>query len=129
MNMKTMNYERKVGNLFAILGNPFRIKIVVSIGLGEACVCHLESVLEKRQAYISQHLMALRDAGILETRREGKFVFYRLSNPQILDVIEKAGLAAGIDEKDLSLHGYPIRDKDCICPHCTGDSINKNTGI
>ena len=116
--MKNSDFEIKASNLLAVLGNPFRIKIIMTIGGGEACVCHLETALNRRQAYTSQHLMALRDGGILETRREGKYIFYRLSNPQIFNLIREAGLLSGVDGKDLPELQLPLQVRKCVCPHC-----------
>ncbi len=82
--MNTNTFEHKSGNILAVLGNPFRVRLVLALWAQEACVCHLEVLLKKRQAYISQHLMALREANLLETRRDGKFVYYRLANPAIV---------------------------------------------
>ena len=74
MNMINKTTEIQIAEYLKVLGSPFRIQILFSIGSGEACVCHLEAILEKRQAYISQHLMVMRDAGILDTRRDGKYI-------------------------------------------------------
>lgn len=46
----------------------------MAIGSSEACVCHLEAMPGYRQAVISQHLKALREAGVLGTRRGGKYI-------------------------------------------------------
>ncbi len=61
-----------------------RVAILLAIGQGEACVCHLEATLGWQQAYISQHLMALRKAGILEDRREGREVRQITTSQEIL---------------------------------------------
>ena len=55
---------------------------------GEQCVCHLEAVLGCRQAYISQHLMVLREAGLVEDRRDGARIFYRVIKPEVFDLVE-----------------------------------------
>jgi len=123
--MKNTNYFRKTASYFAVLGNPVRIRILAAIGSGEVCVCHLEAVLKKRQAYISQHLMALRDQGILETRREGKYVFYRISDLQILAFIKEAGLLAGLKEADIPEMWLPPHAENCVCPHCADALIEK----
>jgi ArsR family transcriptional regulator len=68
--------EEKISLLLHTLGQPVRIRILLAISDDEACVCHLETMLGLRQAYISQHLMAMRNAGILTTRRDGRFIFY-----------------------------------------------------
>ena len=115
--MKTA-YERKTAKLLSVLGNPIRLKILLAIGPGEACVCHLEAVLKKRQAYISQHLMVLRDGGILETRRDGKFIFYRVSDEKIFTLIETAAGLAGISAEDLRKYAEPVTHAKCDCPSC-----------
>ena len=95
-----------------------RIAILLAIGQGEACVCHLESALGWRQAYISQHLMALRKADILEVRRDGRYVFYHLKNESYLDLItasaEVCGLSKEIVFELINTQIYPA----CECPHC-----------
>lgn len=53
-----------IADLFRLLGQPVRLRILLAIGTGEACVCHLEAHLGLRQALISQYLMVLRDAGL-----------------------------------------------------------------
>ena len=57
----------KVSDLLQVISPEPRLQILLEIGEGEACVCHLEASLGYRQAYISQHLMALREAGFLNT--------------------------------------------------------------
>lgn len=126
--MKKPDYYKQAASFLAVLGNPIRVRIISAIGSGEVCVCHLEAVLKKRQAYISQHLMVLRDQGILETRREGKYIFYRLSNLKILDFIKEAGLLAGVKEEDIQKLQYPAHVENCMCPHCTGELKEKEKG-
>lgn len=118
LNMKITNFEKRVSKLLAVMGNPFRLAILLEIGNGEACVCHLEAALNQRQAYISQHLMALRDAGILKTRREGKYIYYHLSSPKILDLIQQAATVAGIKADRFPVSTEPAVLKKCDCPHC-----------
>ena len=97
---------------------PQRIAILFAIGHGEACVCHLETVLGWRQAYISQHLMALRKADILQDRREGRYVFYRLKNADFLNLIISAAALSGLSPESVSTlvnrQTYPA----CECPQC-----------
>jgi len=100
------------------IASPQRVAILLTIGHGEACVCHLEAALGWRQAYISQHLMALRKADILTDRREGRYVFYRLKNASLLDLISAAALLSGLSAESVSslikTQTYPA----CACPHC-----------
>lgn len=100
--------------LFKLLGHPARLAILGVLREGEACVCHLEAVLGFRQAYISQHLMALREAGVVRDRREGANVFYRLGQPAVLEVVE-AGLRLQGDKPPLAPRAAV---PDCPCPKC-----------
>ena len=118
MNILNRKNRRLISKLLDSLSKPARIQILLAIGGGEACVCHLEAALGYRQAYISQHLMALREAGILETRREGRFVFYRLADMRILDLIRKAGAIAGVPDEDIDSAAGLERITECSCPSC-----------
>ena len=116
MNMQL--FEKKASNILSVLGNPFRIKLALALGKQEACVCHLETLLKKRQAYISQHLMAMRKAGLLNTRREGKFIYYRLSTSAVIDLIRDAAAIAGINPDKLPDLENKGTLEQCFCPHC-----------
>ncbi len=87
----------KVSDLLQAIGSEPRLEILFAIGSGEACVCHLEAALGYRQAYISQHLMGLREAGLLNTRRDGKYVYYRLEKPEIMEMVELVARLADYD--------------------------------
>ena len=115
-------FEKKASEILSVVGNPFRIRILLEIGNGEVCVCHLEKILKKRQAYISQHLMALRSAGLLTTRREGKYIFYRLANREIINLIRDAGLISGLNQNQLPQLKHPRFVKNCICPSCENNN-------
>jgi ArsR family transcriptional regulator len=122
MNMKTLSFSQVSEQIAAPLetiASPQRIAILLAIGQGEACVCHLESALGWRQAYISQHLMALRKADILEDRREGRYVYYQLKNTAYLDLIMACGELCGLSKEVVfelvNTQTYPA----CECPHCS----------
>ena len=110
---------KKTADLLHALGQPARLRILLTIGEHEACVCHLESLLGYRQAYISQHLMALREAGILHSRREGRFIFYRLQEPALLELIRQAW---EITTPSVPFPGLQNDAKlACACPNCETD--------
>lgn len=110
-----MNIE-KISALMHVLSPEPRLAIIMAIGKGETCVCHLESALGFRQAYISQQLMALREAGLLRTRREGKFVLYSLEKPEVLEMVQLAARLAG-DEPSL-IDTSSIMQAPCGCARC-----------
>ena len=86
----------------------------------------MEVLLKKRQAYISQHLMALRKVGLLDTRRDGKFVYYKLSDQRVIDLVKDAALISGVDKEDIpEIKKRRIIDK-CVCPHC-GENVHQTS--
>jgi len=102
----------------SIIASPQRIAILLLIGRGEACVCHLEASLGWRQAYISQHLMALRKADILQDRREGRYIFYSLKDASILDLIIASVALSGLNaETVIALINTQV-NPSCECPQC-----------
>jgi ArsR family transcriptional regulator len=111
--------SEKIAAPLNAIASPQRIAILLAIGKGEACVCHLETALGWRQAYISQHLMALRKADILQDRRAGRYVYYRLKTASYLDLIldsaKLSGLSAQTVSAIINTETYP----SCECPHCT----------
>ena len=73
-NKKNIDYQSKV---FALLGSEVRFRIVyLLLNNKELCVCDSCDILEMNQSPISQHLRKLKDAGILENKREKLAIFY-----------------------------------------------------
>lgn len=68
--------------LFKALADPTRLRILVLLAEKELCVCHLEWALGMSQAKVSRHLNVLRNAGLVQYRREGLWVFYSLAKPK-----------------------------------------------
>lgn len=122
--MKIQKPIDQISELFKALYQPARIEILLAIGTGEACVCHLEARLKMRQAYISQQLMALRQAGILDTRRDGRFIFYSLSSPATLNLVFQAAEALGISAGMLTPADESQAAAGCACPHCEPAILN-----
>jgi len=66
---------------FKALGDPVRLRLFYLLSLkDELCVCHLTEALELPQSTVSRHLGVLRHAGLVQTRREGKWMHYRLAS-------------------------------------------------
>jgi len=71
-----------VSRLFKALGDETRLRMVALLSHGELCVCHLQEALGLSQPNVSRHLAVLRAAGIVEDRRDGKWIHYRLLRQQ-----------------------------------------------
>lgn len=81
------NYQEQA-QLFHVFSHPARLQILDILRRGEECVCHIQAMLGQRQAYVSQQLMVLRQAGLVTDRQEGKNVFYRLHEPAVDRLLE-----------------------------------------
>jgi len=68
--------------LFAALADPTRLRLLNLMNGREVCVCYFVEILEQGQPKISRHLAYLRRAGIVEARREGKWMHYRIERPR-----------------------------------------------
>ncbi len=66
----------------AALGDPGRARLVAACLDGERCVCQLVGLLGLSPATVSKHLNLLRGAGLVESRKAGRWVYYRLSEPE-----------------------------------------------
>lgn len=69
------------------LANPDRLMLLCSLVDTERCVSELEMLTGIRQPSLSQQLGILRDEGLAQTRREGKFIYYRAAPGPALDVL------------------------------------------
>ncbi len=67
---------------FAALADRTRLRLINLIGDDEICVCFFVEVIKTNQPKISRHLAYLRRAGIVEARREGKWMHYRVVEPK-----------------------------------------------
>lgn len=103
--------------ILRLLGQPFRLQMLLVIGGDEVCVCHLKALLGLRQAAISQHLMGLRRAGLVLARRDGRFVYYRLANPDLMSLVLRTAELCGMDSADL-LAIYSKTVPGCHCSRC-----------
>jgi len=73
--------------LMKVLANQDRLLLLCQISQGEKCVSDLEEALDIRQPTLSQQLTVLRDEGLVKTRREGKYIYYSIDDPAVMDVL------------------------------------------
>jgi len=74
--------------LMKTLSNPDRLLLLCQITTGERCVSELEALTGIGQPTLSQQLSVLRAQGLVETRREGKHIYYSISSPQTLALMQ-----------------------------------------
>jgi ArsR family transcriptional regulator len=70
---------RRVSVLLKALADETRLRIVALLAHGELCVCHVEDALGLSQPNASRQLAVLRNGGVVESRRDGTWVYYRLA--------------------------------------------------
>jgi ArsR family transcriptional regulator len=89
---------RPFSRVFRALADETRIRMVALLSHGELCVCHIEHALEMSQPNVSRHLGILKSAGIVDARRDGSWVYYRLvhqETPELQTAIDAIGKAFG----------------------------------
>jgi len=93
------------------LAHPLRLELVAHVAArGPICSCHLEEAVGASQPTISKHLTVLHRAGLLQRRREGRWVYYDLDE----DALDMAG--GFLDELKASMHRPHLAD------HCDDES-------
>ena len=121
VNKLSLDVETQEANLLKLLAHPVRIAILKILRQEEACVCHLEATLGYRQAYLSQQLAVLREAGIITDRRDGWNVYYQIQDLQVFDILNSIAkfLHSGSSE-------IPSKPINCPCPKCTTDQNKRS---
>jgi ArsR family transcriptional regulator len=111
-----ISYQEQ-SKLYKVLTHPTRLAILDILRGGEQCVCHMEAMLGLRQANISQHLMVLRDAGLVNDRRDGWNIFYRVIRSDVYTIIDAMNAFSGVSNYPGS---QPARAQKhtCPCPKC-----------
>jgi ArsR family transcriptional regulator len=103
-----MIYQTKA-DLFQILSHPVRLQILDELRRREACVCHLQAVTGRPQAYVSQQLRILREAELVVDMKEGQNVFYHLRDEDVRLLLQDA----------LGQASDPSHPRGCQCPFCS----------
>lgn len=81
----------RAARLFHALADPIRLRIVEFLCEGEQCVCDLTAALDTGQSRLSFHLKTLKDAGVVQDRRDGRWNYYSLREnlfEEVRDMLE-----------------------------------------
>src|ERR1700730_7216766 len=101
--------------LFRTLADPTRLRLLNLLACGETCVCELDEPLRLVQPKVSRHLAHLRQAGLVEARRSGKWMHYQWSahgDPLVRHVL--MGLRAWMP-RDERMNGERLRRRKVCC--------------
>lgn len=75
--------------VFKALANATRLRILGLLSSREMCVCEIMVALELTQPTASHHLRILENVGLIRNRKEGKWVFYSIANPEFIEDLHK----------------------------------------
>jgi DNA-binding transcriptional ArsR family regulator len=113
-----MDLDQNLTELFKILTHPTRLAILEMLRDGEECVCHMTAMLGLRQAYVSQQLMVLREAGLVIDRRDGWNIFYRVTRPEVYGVLDAARTMVAGQRQTAPTLILSSLAASCPCPKC-----------
>ena len=127
-------HMRKIANIFRALSDDTRLRVIKLLQERELCVCELMQVLAMSQPRISRHMSVLKNAGLVEDRREGKWVYYSLRNEAqgketkiILDamvVVASGDAVVKADQKKLQ-KAVRVGELKTCCNKCSGQVVEK----
>ena len=80
------------GKFFKALSDTTRLRILGLLTVREMCVCEVMVALDLTQPTASHHLRILENVGLVMDRKEGKWVFYSISNPKQIETIKELGI-------------------------------------
>lgn len=79
-----------LSDMFKIFGDQTRVKILMALENGELCVCDIAAVMDMSQSAISHQLRVLKQSNIVKTRRQGKVVYYSISDDHVKEIFDIA---------------------------------------
>ena len=87
--MPDENVTADLSDFFKVFGDCTRIRILCVLLYGEMCVCDIAQALSMTQSAISHQLRVLKQAALVKSRREGKTVYYALSDHHIISILNQ----------------------------------------
>jgi len=111
--MENKKLYTKRAEVIKALAHPSRLAMIDRLEKGEACVCELQKIVNADMSTVSKHLSLMKKAGLVEDRKEGLWVYYRLKVPCVIrffdciDAVVKNGCNPNLTEK------YSTRNNQC----------------
>jgi DNA-binding transcriptional ArsR family regulator len=106
--------DLEAARILRAMAHPARLRLLAALRREEECVCHLTALLHRPQAYVSQQLMFLRQARLVQDRKDSFRVYYRIKEPRVLQLLDAMNLvhrAGGTSPEKPTL-------ANCACPKC-----------
>jgi len=110
--------EQSFVKVMKALSDPSRVKVIKALEVRELCVCELREVVGLAQPTVSKHLKVLEEAGLIAGRKDGQWVYYRLSPASIYaeSMLESLrGWLANDSEVQKLLAQLPSIDRHLLC--------------
>jgi len=107
--------------VFKALSDPARLRVMRLLLRREVCVCEIMFILGMEQTRVSHHMRVLRDVGLAEDRREGRWIIYRIpagSRRLVRDLLR--GVAAGVGEQGAELASDLRKLQRCVRENIRG---------
>lgn len=101
--------------------DPSRVKIIKILGVKELCVCEIQQLLGLAQPTVSKHLKILEEAGLVDYRKEGSWIIYRLSTGEDSDYarVMLGNLDGWLDDEPQiqeMIDRLPLLNRERCCP-------------
>jgi DNA-binding transcriptional ArsR family regulator len=111
-------------NIVRAIGDENRVRAIMALRTGELCVCQIVELLQLAHSTVSKHMSILKQAGLVESRKKGRWVYYRLNNDpgrsflaeQALNWVCEATSNDPVILDDLKILNENVRlDPDALC--------------
>ncbi|MGL4973160.1 MAG: ArsR/SmtB family transcription factor [Culicoidibacterales bacterium] len=80
-------FKMKVARYFKALGEPIRLQLLAHISQGQNCICHLQNQFSVSQPTLSHHMKILVDAGVVDSKKIGKNVYYTINQAELSEMM------------------------------------------
>jgi DNA-binding transcriptional ArsR family regulator len=110
-----------LARLFKLLGDLNRLRIVFALGKDSKPVSEIMQQTRLPQTLVSFHLRPLRESGILSTERRGAFVYYRVADPGLIDLLASLGGVPFKQGSKEEVQGFVFPPMRFMCRWMKGD--------
>ncbi len=112
---------REIVSIAAALSDENRVRALAAIGEGELCVCQLIELLQLAPSTVSKHMSILRQAGLVDARKDGRWMYYRLpdargESPAVAKVAVKWAMRAIGDGLQITQDRKRLASIKCVNP-------------